>query len=79
MKKLLLPVFSLLLTGMALAEAPSEKHNYRCIADMLQAYNSSVYYDLTPEEIDVYLYTDRREGAQKVREVAKICDAEAAE
>lgn len=76
MKKLSLSIVALLFSGLALAETPSEKHNYRCIADVLQAYNSSIYYDLSPEEIDVYLYTDRWAGAEKVREVARLCDAE---
>ena len=70
--KTLLSITLMLLVSSAFAHSP--KHNYQCIADSLQAYNSDIYYALTPAEIDDLLATDNDARAPMVREMANICD-----
>lgn len=70
--KTILSITLMLLIGSAFAQ--TSKHNYRCIADSLQAYNSDIYYSLTPVEIDELLATDNDARAPMVREMAKVCD-----
>jgi hypothetical protein len=55
----------------------AEPHDYACIAQTLEAYNSDLYYDLTPAEIDEIMNgtTDRRR--ELVISVAQTCDANA--
>ncbi|WP_408096332.1 hypothetical protein ACJVC5_14925 [Peredibacter sp. HCB2-198] len=70
--KMILSITLMILTSSAFAHTPN--HNYQCIADSLQAYNSDIYYSLTPAEIDELLATDNDARAPMVREMAKICD-----
>jgi hypothetical protein len=60
-----------------LANAASAPHDYDCIAQTLEAYNSSLYYNLTPADIDSIMNgtTDRRR--ELFIEVAERCDAKA--
>ncbi|WPU63284.1 hypothetical protein [Peredibacter starrii] len=70
--KTILSITLMLLAVSAFAQAP--KHNYQCIADSLQAYNSDIYYALTPAEIDELLASQDDARAPMVREMAKVCD-----
>lgn len=67
-----LSIVMMILIGSAFAQ--SSKHNYLCIADSLQAYNSDIYYDITPAEIEELLAKDNDARAPMVREMAKLCD-----
>lgn len=50
---------------------------YQCIADKLQAYNSDIYYDLQPSEIDSMLQIPELVGHIDAVRAAKACDEEA--
>jgi hypothetical protein len=71
MKSLILAL--IIASGSAVASSKLPTHNYKCIADSLQAYNSDIYYDLSSSEIDDILSSqDDRRG--KVEEVTRVCD-----
>lgn len=53
----------------------SSKHDYGCIADTLEAYNSDIYYDLSAADIDELLQNSEDARAWKVISVARECDA----
>ena len=55
-------------------ETKKPAHNYQCIADALQAYNSSIYYDLSAEDIDNILNDQGHAFYSKVSRVAYCCD-----
>lgn len=78
MKSLLLGAltFAALMTHAFAGELDLPAHNYKCIADTLEAYNSDIYYNLSVDEIDELLNhpeTDAR--SWKAIEVARECDA----
>ena len=56
-------------------EAQTPAHNYQCIADSLQAYNSSIFYDMTQEDIDKILNDENSVFHDQVVEVARKCDS----
>jgi hypothetical protein len=49
------------------------KEQYQCIADTLQAYNSSIYYDLSAEDIDTILSNPQNSGYSTVLAAARSC------
>jgi hypothetical protein len=57
-------------------ETLAPKHNYQCIADSLQAYNSDVLYNLSSEEIDEILADEASVFHDLTVAAALRCDAE---
>ena len=74
MKKMILSLSMFVLSTSVFAAG----HNYQCIADKLQAYNSDYYYELTPAEIDNILNSSSDIRTKKVQQVAKECDPKSA-
>lgn len=50
-------------------------HNYKCIAQQLEMYNSDIYYNLSVEEIDQLLAGTRFTDGSAAARFAAICDA----
>lgn len=48
--------------------------DYQCVADHLQAYNSDIYYNLSPSEIDVMLKDASAIGHDKAVEAVNACE-----
>lgn len=71
MKSLILALAIMTMSSAFAGRIP--KHNYECISSTLEAYNSDIYYDLSPSEIDEILSSaDARRW--KVEEVTAQCD-----
>lgn len=64
-----------ILALVTLFSATAFAHNYQCISNRLQAYNSDIYMDMTKEEIDELLASQNDGRAPMVRRIAKICDS----
>lgn len=71
-------LFFMLMIASSSAFAGSQgQHNYDCIISSLNAYESDIFHNLTPSEVDKILRTNISDGRRwKVAEVAKQCDAE---
>jgi|GEM_PF-6470140 len=62
----------------AQASQQIELHNYLCISNSLQAYDSDTYLSLTAQEINDLLQTPQDARAEVVRIFANACDTKAA-
>ena len=70
---------ALVIGSAAFAQASQqiELHNYLCISNTLQAYDSDTYLSMTVQEINQLLQTPQDARAAVVREVTATCDAKA--
>ena len=56
-------------------ETQKPAHDYQCISDTLEAYNSSIFYQLSKEDIDQILNDKNSTFHDQVVEVARQCDS----
>lgn len=55
--------------------AHAEDHNYKCISQTLQAFNSDIYYNLSNAEIDQLLSGSGGNGIDsEAMKIANLCD-----